>query len=250
MILKIDLAMDAAGRLDQYGFYLKGHLVMVSHKDKCIFIHIPKTGGESIASLFDDVDPAIPKHANARQISDYLGKDRFEDYFKFTFVRNPWDQAVSMYFHLRKPLYQRETILKKYGQDILNPVRACQIACRHNFRDYCQLVYAQKQKQEEEERAQWPVRHFAPFVEWISDAAGNIITDHIGRFERLHSDTQEILEKLGKGKIDLPRKNRSRHEHYAVYYDSPSRAVIAAHYARDIQAFAYQFEGPSGGLGG
>ena len=69
---------------------------MISHKHKFIFTHIPKTGGTSITR-------ALNPNAGIKNkpLKEMPLKDK-EDYFKFTFVRNPWDRAVSMFFFRQK----------------------------------------------------------------------------------------------------------------------------------------------------
>ena len=72
---------------------------MISHKYKCIFIHIPKTGGTSIenALLGGKKQPTRIKHKRAK---DYLKQypKEWKQYFKFTVIRNPWDWMVSWYY--------------------------------------------------------------------------------------------------------------------------------------------------------
>lgn len=83
-------------------------LTMIDHEDKFIFIHIGKTGGSSIEkALNPDVTldgsartahtgntDFLEKHWNAQKYQREY-KDFFESYFKFSFVRNPWDREVS-----------------------------------------------------------------------------------------------------------------------------------------------------------
>jgi len=215
---------------------------MVSHKYKCIFIHLPKTGGESIFSLFDDSDSEIPKHANARQIRAYLGEKLWNEYYKFAFVRNPWDQAVSMYFHLRKPLYQKKRILEKYGSAVLNPINACHVACEKSFTGYCEEIFKNHQIQQEASQANWPVSHYAPFHDWISDEEGNILVDYVGRFEEISENMKEVLSVLGKGGELMVNKNKSRHRHYSYYYNQETIELIRSHYVKDINSFGYSFD--------
>ena len=85
---------------------------MIDHKLKFIYIHIDKTGGTSIASsLWPDLriaeggtyHDAIGKHWSIKRYNDNAGRRaKYEKYFKFAFVRNPWDRAVSKYFFDRK----------------------------------------------------------------------------------------------------------------------------------------------------
>ena len=77
---------------------------MISHPHKFVFIHIPKTGGSSIETLFLGKPqrrwaPEINhyfQHATAAELRNRLmNRDNFDRYFKFAFVRNPWDRIVS-----------------------------------------------------------------------------------------------------------------------------------------------------------
>lgn len=89
---------------------------MISHKLEFIYIHIPKTGGDSLSFfLRNHVDDIIKIGKNGKGIDawcvltgkgikhktiDYykdLYKDKIKNYFKFTIVRNPYDRILSFY---------------------------------------------------------------------------------------------------------------------------------------------------------
>ena len=215
---------------------------MIDFGRRVVFIHIPKTGGESLASLFDDGGPAMAKHATARQLRAFLGERDWQDFYKFSVVRNPFDQVASMYSHLRKPLYQRENILRKYGTDVLNPVRACRVACSASFADYCEQVLAQRQPQEEASRAEWPVDHFAPYSHWLCDEDGRLLVNDLLHFERLGEELPRVAWPARVDVQALPHRNRSERAAQPDLYDARARAIVERHCASDLARFSYSFE--------
>ena len=76
---------------------------MISHKYKFIFTEIPKTGTTSICGILEKTGvPPTRKHLDLFQYRK-LHPEIYPEYFKFSFVRNPWDRTVSLY-HRRERL--------------------------------------------------------------------------------------------------------------------------------------------------
>jgi len=96
---------------------------MISHKHKCIFIHIPKAAGTSIETVFlDDLGldfedkhalilgkttnkyllPKTLSHLTATQLIEqhYISEELFKKYYKFSAVRHPLDRLFSTYKYL------------------------------------------------------------------------------------------------------------------------------------------------------
>ena len=93
----------------------------ISHKYKAIFVHVPKTGGTSIHKFLKIPKQASALWGNEREIRilfnnrkfvlhhapigyiKHMYPEIFDDYFKFGFVRNPYDRVISEYrWHHRK----------------------------------------------------------------------------------------------------------------------------------------------------
>src|SRR5215213_1538704 len=73
--------------------------MLVSYSSKVIFIHIQKTGGDTVSRLLSESVPDI-LHLNAKHgfaVDAVKHLDDWNNYFKFAFVRNPWDRLVSWY---------------------------------------------------------------------------------------------------------------------------------------------------------
>ncbi len=82
---------------------------MISHDREFVFVHIPKTGGSSIYEALGGNDKDDPQHGYCAKLNlplqhltasellehEFLSPSQFSRYFKFCFVRNPWDLVVS-----------------------------------------------------------------------------------------------------------------------------------------------------------
>ena len=173
--------------------------------------------------LFGLVGTKVLQHLNARAIRSRVGNDIFGDYFKFTFVRNPYERVVSTY-HIRKKLLP---------------------GVKMSFRGFVQKRLTGKQgfgawtffrsKAEKALEDQFEGQH-----DFISDAAGKILVDFVGKYENLCVDFKKVCDRLGL-KADLPVMNQSKHESYRNYYDAETRKAVEEVYKKDIEAFGYEF---------
>jgi hypothetical protein len=77
--------------------------VLVSDSRKLVFVHIQKTGGVTVLRLLQknipDLRTVVARHAFASQGMEKL--DGWDEYFRFAFVRNPWDRLVSWHTMIR-----------------------------------------------------------------------------------------------------------------------------------------------------
>lgn len=78
-------------------------------------------------------------------------------------------------------------------------------------------------------------------VDYLSDKHGEIAVDFVGRFKRLHDDLAEACRRLGIPVGKLEHANASEHEHYADYYSTRTRELVADRFRRDIETFGYEF---------
>ena len=113
---------------------------MISFQKCFLFVHIPKTAGNSIQSILCDYSEdqlialrkeqdgierfglrnpkyKIKKHSTLSEYHDALGDEQFRNLYKFTCVRNPWDRMVSYYF---TPTQNPETWNRKKFRGIIS----------------------------------------------------------------------------------------------------------------------------------
>ena len=201
---------------------------MINHNQKYIFFHINKTGGTSVehalgytkktANLWQGKHHTFKWYKRAAR-----KKIGFENYFKFTVVRNPWDRFLSLYKYRVKrghPSFRRGVIpFKKWGKKIYN---GCPNFCKgFTLRE--------------------PKLYVKPQLNWITDANGNMVVDFICRFENFQEDFNAVCNKIGIPERTLPHVNKSKHKHYTEYYDDETREIVAEKYKKDIEYFGYEF---------
>jgi len=201
---------------------LRGRGVYSEYADefRSIFIHVPKAAGTSISqTLFGRRSRHLP------WVDYYRANPRkFRRYFKFAFVRNPWDRLVSTFF-----------FLKSGG---LNPLDRAW--AEHNLAGFDDFESFALGWLTEARARSWV--HFRPQHYWFCDDHLKSRMDFVGRFENIENDFKEIAERLGCARR-LEKGNRTEHQHYTVYYTPETMAKVAGVYATDIELFGYAFDG-------
>lgn len=82
--------------------------MVLCHEKKCIFIHIPKTGGTSIEQFIKDNGEnnllfiGVQNNRSLQHLTSYELKKIipyiYKKYYKFSIVRNPYDRLLSEYY--------------------------------------------------------------------------------------------------------------------------------------------------------
>jgi Sulfotransferase domain/Sulfotransferase family len=194
-----------------------------------VFIHIPKCAGTSIhralGALHERLSLPIDekryhKHTKAIDVRRILGPV-WDDSFKFSIVRNPWDLMVSSYYWWlnyagRYPsLAEQSTRIRKMG----------------SFAEFLQSEFGSQMINE---------RRGDDLLDWI-EADKKVIIDFVGRYETLESDWRRICQKIGVEPVVLTTENRVPRAAYATFYDNASRRLVGERFHRTIKLFGYEF---------
>ena len=78
---------------------------------------------------------------------------------------------------------------------------------------------------------------------WLCDAEGRLLVDFVGRVEHIYDDLGSVGRRLGLRPLELPQRNRSKHDDYRTYYNDRTREQVAEHFREDIERFGYTFDG-------
>ena len=189
---------------------------MIDHSKKIIFIHITRTGGTSIESAIGGkdwwlIDPNS-KHLSASMTRALYGDTAWNSYFKFSFVRNPWDRIVSMY---ATGWWFNKLTVEKNGSSY---------PTMKNF------ILSHRPHDTE--------KHGYKFYHDIIDED----LDFIGRYENLEEDFRAICAKTGLSNITFPHEELRYREHYSAYFDDETLELVQDIYKVDIEKFGYCFD--------
>ncbi|NNE63001.1 MAG: sulfotransferase family 2 domain-containing protein [Gammaproteobacteria bacterium] len=217
---------------------------MIMHKHRSIFIHVNKAGGTTVENLlapFEEfrfvkkiyrgtirrasflngfkgfsiagIDFFHP-HASALDIRSVIGEEKFNSYFKFAIVRNPWDIELSRYFFARK-------------------ARAHKLHSLANSLSFKEFL---RWRESKGLRSRQIVK--------LCDEDENIIVDQIVKIEMLDKELPKLLGERFGFSIEgmLPRLNVSKNRtSYKEYYDQESVQIVERLNSKDIERFGYTY---------
>lgn len=181
--------------------------MVVALQKKCLFIHVPKTGGVSIRHWLSEVtrDETVLwwDHGTASVWWHLLKEPK--SFFKFAFVRNPWDRVVSQYFWATAngyPAVTKHTTFEAYVHEGL--------------------------------------KNFDSQTKWLTDRNNKLLVDFVGRFEQLEDDLKYVAKRIGVDvRVPLGRLNGSDHGPYRNYYNEETAKIVGQVYADDVEIFQY-----------
>lgn len=195
-----------------------------------LFIHIPKTGGQSIEKALGVYGPSVEKiwgditldgktksgqHLSLVDIEKYIGHDKFSTYTKIAVCRNPYTRFVSE-FHWRKMHFERDLTVDILLNRIENVV--------HN-KDYYDIKKCRFGD------------HFIPQSEFIFDSDGIMVIDHLFRFENFKEIDEYLIQEYGCKKC--PKDNQSVPQDKKIILTQEQKNRIYNLYQRDFELLGY-----------
>ena len=213
--------------------------MIISHSKKFIFVHIQKNAGTSITRYLDEyltyrdivlgctefgenIQPFfrkkynLNKHSYSKQIKAVTGDEVWNNYFSFSFVRNPWSRMVSLYTWCRKNKFKYDIC-----QDALNS---------ENFSEFIRGKCFAKLPQQ---------------VDYFTDYQGKIIVNFVGKQESIQDDFEYVCNQISVPYPDMLKNKYNQSnpkQDYRKYYASDQDIeLVAKKFAPDIDTFDYQF---------
>jgi hypothetical protein len=206
--------------------------VIISPNHKYVFVAVPKTGTHAVrqalrphmgagdmeqVGLFvkrqfpiDDLAKVGHGHISLEQLRKFMDPAKFAEYFKFAFVRNPFDRFISYCSFITRERGGFKTDPQKVMRRVLaNP----------------------------------PSEHvlFWPQNTFLVDGEGKLLTDYVGRVETMQQSFEFIASNIGVPAVQLDKVNATERSAYRDYYDQELIDGVAKLYADDLRLFEYDF---------
>jgi len=191
---------------------------------KTIFVHIPKAAGVSVCkSLYGNL---AGEHTSIYHYQYVFSKKDFYRYFKFAFVRNPWDRLFSAYTFLKKGGFNKQD--EDWAVENLS-----------GYSSFEQFVMEWLTAENIDKYI-----HFVPQTKLLFfPGTSTIALDFIGFFENIENDFLYVAKKINKD-ISLPHLNKTDQnlQGYMQEYNKAMIDIVGKVYKADIDAFGYTFD--------
>lgn len=195
--------------------------MIASFSKNFLFVPISRTGTTSIIHVLNKYckqgNPrAFPVHTAAKDCYREVGPKLWSKLFKFAFVRNPYQWAVS-----RWAFDYSDKIMSFNERD-----------GRESFEIWVEeFLYKKVCKGKATGKY---------FYDKYTDYAGRFILDFVGRFESLEDDFNYICKQI-RVEEALPHENRVPRKDHKEYYTAASKARITQLCKDDLEIFGYTF---------
>ena len=208
--------------------------MLISDSHQFVFVHVRKAAGTSLRHILEQVSLAknnqlwykmlsrngfkvdyhkhsFRKHSALIEAEKSMPEGVFENYFKFAFVRNPWDRLVSEFEYIKTQ--NTHSRYKKLSQ--------------MTFEQYIEFQGK---------------RASAHQFNVLSNKKGELGLDYVGKFERLDESLVYISEKINLDCSQIPHINKIKRQPFQSYYNDATAERVSELWVKDIEVFDYQFD--------
>ena len=215
---------------------------LISDNYRFIWAGIPKS---ATTSIMEALHRGTEANYGTIEVADKLSKllqqnPKYNNYFKFAFVRNPWSRVVSCYENKVVNSDIKGVDFIKYYPGLKPNI---------SFLDFVYFLARGWGRNDFFSDRHWLSQH-----KFISDNTGKILVDFVGRIENIDFDFAQACSAIGLPRIKLPKLNtqydwelnkkniKDRDAgYYRKYFNNETRELIKQRYIKDIKMFNYIF---------
>lgn len=200
--------------------------MIISHKLKIIFIHIPKNAGTFMTQKLVEIDNSInlSKHLLAKDLKGFFL--RYQDYKKFAIIRNPYSRCVSYYSFIQQT---KGHFLHKLVKN-------------KTFKEFLEYELITHDRVDDE--GYFLQNAIEDQCDFVIDNDGSLLIDNILRFENIEEDLKLLFkdEPLWQSaNINFGKINESKHDDYKKYYNEELIKLVQIIFKKDFEYFNFDY---------
>lgn len=196
---------------------MKKYDITKSDSHQYIYYRVPKTATRSVLKYLEDTSKIDFGHLVKLDGYNVTYHEEWNSYFKFAFVRNPFDRLLSCFLDKTKKVIGTEWEIKRYVE-----------YKDYSFEAFIDDLTPEKISLDGHTKEQYVMINLDQI-------------DFIGRFENFEHDFKYVINKLNLQTRNIEHFNHTKHEHYTKYYTEEMRTKVQTLYARDLEIFGYEY---------
>lgn len=199
---------------------------VINHEKKLIYVRMCKVANSSIkGAMCEEIDEYHDLHRKVPG-SEVLTKEE-KEYFKFSFVRNPYERLVSCY--VNKYVTPKKKFAGQKQELYMDKYLFGYIRNPKDFSEFVKKVCKIPPRLEEQ--------HFQQQYHLLYDRHGNCLVDYVGNYENIQEDFECIRQKFNLK--PLPHYNKSEKGNWMDYYTLETAELVYKKYKKDFETFGY-----------
>ena len=223
--------------------------IFISHEAKVIWQRVGKCASCSIKEHLENNTPDLEKFTSVEK-KKVIEEKYFNEYYKFMFVRNPYERLVSA--------YRNKIEFKTSGQRVsAGWIMEEWLKENISFSTFIERIT-------HSEDILVANSHWRPY--WKFKETFEHEFDFIGKVENFETDFSIVCNSIDIPAKNIPHKNMSlkgkkawerrkkalksnipiaKPYHYSEYYTNETRNLVEKAYAQDLKDFNYSYENPN-----
>lgn len=217
-----NLALWSFASIMKWGRFPRKFIVDVDKK--LVYLNNPKVACSSIKKSILGKHPDIHAYANRYTVNELSGE--MKQYYKFTFVRNPYKRLVSCF----------EDKCLQHPDDICwNYYFLSRFLRTRNFDNFIRKVSLIPDSMAEP--------HFSGQYRLVYDKKGVCLVDFVGRIENINKEYEPIRERFDLSPLETTNRAASlTGKNWMDYYTPFTAWLVYRKYKKDFGFFGYEEE--------
>lgn len=177
----------------------------------------------------------LENHSYAEDAISLLGRETWDQYYTFGFVRNPWARLVSWYVMVSE--------MTPYKRNQPNKTNKLWDYVKQNSDSFKEFVEnCTEEIVDVRDGYEYRKSFTRNQYDYFTDSEGKIAVNFIGRFENLQEDFEKVLAELKLPMYELPVVNATKKKDYRSFYDENTMKIVESRFEKDIKYFGYTFD--------